>query len=137
MCSKCYEAIKSYRHCFSGVECNCHCGSSTYYAHKAMYDFMDDLTYKPGYNLNLRQSGIDYYLDVTMRTVDSVADTQSIGRLPEIKIGQTFALPPGFLDYWSAERFAQFIERSILDIERHELDEWLKLDGVHLRNPHP
>lgn len=56
-------------------------------------------------------------------------------RMPDqalIPVSAARYVPPGLTE----DHFLAWLRRVLMDLEAHELDEWLKLDGTVVNNPH-
>jgi hypothetical protein len=88
-------------------------------------------TYKPGcrFVVGQRYEGIDISLHA------KVPDALNPKTVIPVHIWRT-------LDRWQCLRFTdaevKFTVQSLVrEFELHEIDEWLKFDGEHVRDPHP
>jgi hypothetical protein len=53
-----------------------------------------------------------------------------------ITIGAIWDVPQGFLERADFDGFVRWVRKNLIDLEIHELDEWLKVDGVRRFDPH-
>ena len=89
------------------------------------------LTYKPGVTLEVR-AVYDGTPAVVFRISQMVPDVT--GREPEdIQVMLQEDLPPVCCQREAME----FIRHIIEVVEKHEIDEWFRLDGKHFTEPHP
>lgn len=99
-------------------------------------DVTHRVTYKPGWTVELQRPLPEYerhnlHLMVTASWPNSCGDTP-----PTIKTACARTVP---LQLWeSMDDTAQlrWIYMAVEDLERHEQDEWFKVDGVCVHNPH-
>lgn len=94
-------------------------------------------SYKPDHHLTLKRTpfGVGMYELIYTACVQDVTDPNHA----MIYVSKADVLPPLFHregDY-DAEYVHHIIDDMIERMERHERDEWLKFDGVHLRDPGP
>lgn len=89
-------------------------------------------TYKPGYTMTIvRELGSAPFLLVEFVTTDS-RQTDKQGR---IKFRR---MVPYYLGGVGMERqFGDWLQHQLVDLEVHELREWLRLDGEIRDDPHP
>lgn len=92
--------------------------------------FLSRITYKPGYRLNLEIDGITFLIRLVLVTAP-LRDVQG-GADITLRYSQTYD-PNLFLDEYMARRI---VGEFLLGWEIHERDEWFKLDGKQVRNPH-
>lgn len=102
------------------------------------------ITYKPGHTIDVRFRNSDGLgrqfqryewaeLRVSAELCDAVPETSPDEPTVPVTFSQTF--PPDFMD--SKERVILAVEDVIRRFERHEFDEWFRVDGVPVYNPHP
>lgn len=87
-------------------------------------------TYKPGFEISVRNEtyGVCIYMNEIVR--------DSSGEFPSRHKAQSQVVPFQILDLRQADRFFVFVRHSIHSFERHEVDEWIRVDGVARWNPH-
>lgn len=93
-----------------------------------LIDLLRRLTYKPEVRLVVH----DLDDHVSFQAVLVVEDTLNPPRIVEVDMGRTF-YPPVV----ERDEVLDVVRRMIHDLEKHEADEWLKLDGVAWCHPHP
>lgn len=91
-------------------------------------NLLSRVTHKPGSSISLQYDNVNYYLLFEVVVPDLLT-----GR-PR-KLSDTMILHSGV--YLEERDLAKIIERGFKSIEYHEVDEWLKIDGKHLNEPHP
>lgn len=101
------------------------------------------ITYKPGWRFNVASRYFDYQptrpwdidrviitITAPMPNLNGDGTTVDVISQKQIECLQLERMKDeDILDYW--------ITHCILDLEKHEMDEWLKFDGFHVREPHP
>ena len=98
------------------------------------------IQYKP--NFEITYSNTSHFdhdsITIKMWVPDSrdpnnhVPTTHSARKVPLIPVTATFVL-----EQWHGEQYAKGWLRSVLrQLEDHELDEWLRCDGVLMNDPH-
>ena len=110
-------------------------------------DLVEKLTYKPGWTITPRDShdftwemdGTRGYrvpailhIDLQHRAPDSTAPS-----MMPIRIVSGYAYDTASLRDMPKDFFLGDIRRQLHTLECHEVDEWLKLDGKHVVDPHP
>lgn len=93
------------------------------------------ITYKRGFQFNVErdQSRAICYIRLTAWvTPSNRPNTEEI-----IPIVQMSALDEYALSKMSMDSVLQFISHSLFSLEKHELNEWFKIDGKHVEDPHP
>lgn len=88
------------------------------------------VTYKPGYDIQVDYVGqglIEFSMSVM------VPDSDCPDKLIKVAIEQKFNV----FEVWDEDEVVECIKQLIWNFELHEMDEWLRLKGKRLRNPHP
>jgi hypothetical protein len=106
---------------------------------------IDRISYKPGTRITVwLQPEIDgrtplgnsrTYLSVEMTLPDSRAHPVKTACWPTIEIVTSEPVPIDFLE-WDEKSQLQFIFMVIQQLENHERDEWFKIDGELVNDPH-
>lgn len=97
---------------------------------RAVHAVLKRITYKPDWKITLRGRK----LTVAMPSYDAV------GRRRKVMAGTVRILPKAMLNAAARGKRARLINYVVALIhlrELHEIDEWLKVDGKHLVDPHP
>lgn len=89
------------------------------------------ITYKPGTRCDIGPA-YDYVL---IRITHSVLDACNAADPTPIPVANHLRLDS--LEHLTERHVLQFIESAYRSFEQHEVDEWLKLDGKHINDPHP
>jgi len=90
---------------------------------------VNSITYKPGYRIVAEQLDIDV---IRLTLLVEVPDSNDPSRNAHLKLIECFS-PFACRD----RRLLFVIVRSLLErFEMHEMDEWLKVDGVRVTEPH-
>ncbi|ORA23392.1 hypothetical protein [Mycobacterium aquaticum] len=84
------------------------------------------ITYKPGWEFTLYDTGGELQLAVVTPEVPC-----SRGG-PPIRVGAPTTIPPTR----TRTEFHAFVRAAIDTVESHEIDEWLKVDGHPMNDPH-
>lgn len=94
---------------------------------------VDRVTYKPDWQFLVRPASYEAaYLTVVHMEQDVEKPDE------EISVGSTKMVTGLGMEDLTDEQVIEFVVRPlIMDAEVHEIDEWLKLDRKHIRNPHP
>jgi hypothetical protein len=86
------------------------------------------ITYKPGYKISARQA-------------DSAVELRIEATLPDSCLGTSrrFELSQWLWPDWigGEGEALHIIAAHVREFELHEMDEWLKLDGAKVHDPHP
>lgn len=97
-------------------------------------DRLDRIKYKPGYAFNITRVSPDnsvyldmYMLDITAHVLDAANPTE------KIRLNFSAAFDPQDINL----PFEEFVLNQIKIMEMHEVNEWFKIDGFHLNEPHP
>jgi len=105
--------------------------------HNNGYEWLSKITYKPNWKFELEEDRntptrfMQNFLYLRITTHQPNADRS----LQSVLLTSSHALSPeAFMD---KSHFLMIVEHAIRDAEMHEVDEWLKFDGKHIRHPHP
>lgn len=94
-------------------------------------ELLSRITYRHGVTLSVRPSATTDQL--TFQVEVDTADTRDGSHIPRpIKIVHRTLIPPGVDEKY---RIA-FVRQCVQKMEIHESDEWLKLDGKMIYDPH-
>ena len=93
--------------------------------------FLARITYKPGSSLELVDEGSEFWVRMHRHLDDSTAPGKSI-HLHFAKALSVYDLP-----MWREFDLLQHVKDLCVYSERHEIAEWLKLDGKCIDEPHP
>lgn len=91
------------------------------------------VTYKPGWKLVLSPMD-DYQRWIEITTV---AEMTSLDGRGTTVLQRPMRYDAGCLRGSEEWLLRLLVVESIRWMEMHEMDEWLKLDGLHMRDPHP
>lgn len=113
--------------------------------------WLDIITYKPGWTFELKGYDLfgnayqDHYVGMLV-TKFKAPDTYGNRPGEMMEVQGNHLVPAWILDHQSADRlaeeqrakheFVKFVHRCIVEIEHHELDEWFKVGGRLVSNPH-
>lgn len=99
--------------------------------HVEFMSLISSMSYKPGYELGCKPNFSNTHLVLSMhyQTKDAVKEEQATVHL-ERKI------LPEVLNAMDHLKALQFIKSFIHDVEAHEADEWLKIRGRQIYDPH-
>jgi isopenicillin N synthase-like dioxygenase len=86
-------------------------------------------TYKPDYRFEIRTSADHIMLTVNFPVPDSCNPKTNV------RLNASQIIVPG--DIQDFEMLTMLIQMMVQGIEDHEMNEWLKIDGVHVIKPHP
>ena len=109
--------------------------------HRKLMTMLGKVTYKPNFSFSVEGSDDHLMVIISMTVADAVPDTP--GRMtlrgPNNTIPITKRCPiNGWGNAIFTERFfVEWLRDQIIELERHEINEWLQFDGKHLRDPHP
>lgn len=92
-------------------------------------DFIKLITYKPGFRL---EAAVDKGEAIIMTISTKAPDSKNPGH--EIVVAMSMRLM--FEEIKDEEQFKKRLRTFVLGFETHEMDEWLKIDGKHVRAPH-
>lgn len=95
-----------------------------------MERLLERITYKPGVRLSIWRSVHDERL--TLGIIAAVPSVDDPSRTIEIQ--STVSLPAWQL---GEAGILRKVRRLVKELENHEVDEWLRVDGVPVRDPHP
>lgn len=98
--------------------------------------FIDRITYKPGFSMIALRSSSDGYVSIRMSMMvpDALSKTPLNRLLPISTVKQ---IPEYSLAAITEEHLLHILKHTILSLERHEMDEFLRLDGACVTDPHP
>ena len=88
------------------------------------------ITYKPNFTIEFFEDHRHSYFIIKMDVPDSTIDEEIP---PTVKVQQWSVIPPYDL---TQDQFNDFVFREILRLERHEAQEWFKIDGKLWNDPH-
>lgn len=96
---------------------------------------LDRFTYRPGWTLAMEGrtafAGMwEGRLEVSFRPADSRDPSRTT------EVSANFQLPYYVLDNRDEGLFAEWLQRCLMEAERHESREWLRRDGVIYDDPH-
>lgn len=95
-------------------------------------DFLLHVTYKPGWKFS-----IENYEQLVISHMESCAVVK--GKKARIQCQSaipTEAIEDAF-QYGNFKTFVKFIQATIVKLELHEVDEFFKVNGRHVNDPHP
>lgn len=102
------------------------------------YDRINELlarfTYKPGFKAYAEHN--DFVCELVIEMQVPEARWRGIGPTPMTKVMGRRIPPPESLDYDMEDAFYEWLRREIRDLEWHELDEWFRVDGHLMFDPH-
>lgn len=105
---------------------------------KQAFAIVAAVTYKPGWRVTLEPDPFPGHV-VLRVSVDMVPAGMTVSppghNVVKVQVTGTQVLGP--LDQLTEERLLNEIQRQIQAMEMHEVDEWLKYKGKHVREPHP
>jgi hypothetical protein len=100
---------------------------------RAFVDFVKHMTYKPGYKFQAQMPvERDEVIVMAFATVPDVNDPT---RTTQVYQSRTF--PGRLIDSGGPEVWMAMLHSLVVDLELHEVDEWLKFGGARYRDPHP
>jgi hypothetical protein len=97
-------------------------------------------SYKPEWKFEVQESGpldgaaVHYWATAVLVMSMMVEDSYHPGQ--QIKIGRRQSVPIHVVERMDRRFFLEWIFRAIIDAERHEAQEWFKVDGVVFDDPH-
>ena len=104
-----------------------------------MIELLGHVTYKPGWRIELENSGWGLGIGVEIETQDS-----NHPGADKVVIHFNHPLPPWLIDAIEKEPPAKVfsallneVQLAIKEAELHEAAEWLRFDGVPVVDPHP
>jgi hypothetical protein len=108
-------------------------------AAEKLQSVIDNLTYKPGWRfwIKWRPTAIPHWPDdVILHMEFDAPDANEPERMTII--GRDMMLPQGLMQMidGASAGIIRWVMYSIKEMEIHEVDEWLRIDGVRLKNPH-
>jgi hypothetical protein len=102
--------------------------------------FLACFTYKPGWSFEVERKNsmlpysgpwVDLYLVIRMDVEDANHPGQNC------KVGARYLIPDYVIQAEGPERvFMEQVRRWIWEMERHEMDEWFRIDGAMPFDPH-
>lgn len=95
------------------------------------HEWLSRLSYKPTFKFHLRRAICTDHIE--LRITHLVDDVQNPDR-QKIHVSACHIVPVGTLQ--SFDEFKAWIRSLIMTLEIHELDEWLKFDGIQMNDPH-
>jgi len=99
------------------------------------YEWLSKITYKPGWKFELEEERTTHHLYNLMYFRLTTKQPSADGSVDHAFLCSTHGISPeAFMD---RDHFLMIVEHAIRDAEMHEVDEWLKYDGKHIRDPHP
>lgn len=100
-------------------------------------EFMARVTYKPNTRFTVgawcQENGPP--IGITLNMFMTVPDVDNPETTTELHCSQGFLL--GSMEHAGINIVQYVLNRVIETMENHERDEWLKIDGKHVRDPHP
>lgn len=93
-------------------------------------DLISHFTYKPGWEI---KALVDDWGGVIMSTVRTEPDANDPTQQAQVALARVFDPPPSI----TPEVVKTWVHALLVDAELHEVDEWLRLDGHRITNPHP
>jgi len=98
--------------------------------------FVDSIRYKPGWTFSVVNRDDKLYpsgqfLSIRVTTTDACGGKDKVCIVFERSFGEMLYRVP------SKDEWNQFVYRCIEELEKHEIAEWLKIDGQHVIDPHP
>lgn len=91
---------------------------------------LKSITYKPNIRFSIEPFPTNGF--PRFKLIASVEDSRDRRQLITITLEQSITE----LFVSSKDMFIQFVLHRIQQFERHEIDEWFKIDGKHLHEPH-
>ena len=108
-------------------------------AAQTLQEVIDSLTYKPGWRfwVKRRPTAIPAWPDDVILHMEFDAPDANDPEYQTI-IGRDLLLPQGlaYIIDGAQAGIKRWVEHSIKSMEMHEVDEWLRFDGVRLKDPH-
>lgn len=94
----------------------------------------EKLTYKKHYRLIFRENPWNFSYEMVFTYMAPDAD----GLVPmDQQIVGRYEIPIEQLKYLNRKAFLKLIHHNILQVELHEINEWLRIDGEFINDPHP
>lgn len=108
-------------------------------------EWLNRLSYKPGWKLTLERpipfcQYMTLYIQYNQPNVPETFRMKNfVGPIPLVSPFQSFITISFESEafYLSFEKFVLFIKREVINCETHEINEWLRIDGKFVTNPHP
>lgn len=93
-------------------------------------DIVAKFSYKPDWTIELRKGVMCPVL-----VIDRLVHDSDHPERPREEFRSTYGVPDSAMD--SEDVFIMYVREQVIDVELHECDEFLRIGGVRLRNPHP
>lgn len=107
-----------------------------YYNSAELDRWLERITYRPGVSMRIAHPEFlgeySYPVTPTLQLCADVENTYRPGQRIEI-IHQTL-IPQYVIE--TEQTFQAFVRQALINMEMHELDEWFKIDGVMVNDPH-
>lgn len=99
------------------------------------------ISYKPGWKINIQDyasatsiNGYDPYIYLILTMFQPNLDRPN----EQIKLQFSKTIDPYSISRMTDEQIVEYIISGLVrEAELHEMDEWLKYDGIHVKEPHP
>ena len=91
------------------------------------------LTYKPGWEIELVGGGV---AGLALRLAMQAPDSTTTEHRPIAVRGDDVPLDPHNLQLFDEKRFVDWVFNQIMRLERHEAQEWFRLRGELVDDPH-
>jgi hypothetical protein len=108
------------------------------------------IRYKPGWRMKLRRARdeslpphhfdpnpLPYHELAILFDAPDARNWEDLQRACPIPLVMRSHIHPRELAGMTEESLVQYLRHQIAVAEQHEADEWFRLDGVQIRNPHP
>ena len=107
-----------------------------------MTTLLEHLTYKPGYRFRFRArplpQGDDVELYVEADVPDSEKPTHTVpAHLRTVKLLHRHRWSHHEVAMFDRDQFLWTVRSFLVEMEVHEVDEWFRLDGAPVHEPHP
>lgn len=99
---------------------------------------LERVTYKPGWRIKVSRPtdrGLHNYWEPV--TIQAQYPTVDVNTLETIMLNLHHQIDIHTAEEVSEDILVDLISHIIKGFEMHEFDEWFKLDGKHVRDPHP
>lgn len=97
-------------------------------------EICDRLSYKPKARILAMRSRHDYsYLEIMVSGLTE--DALKPGIVAEPKLFHV--LSKAAIAEMNQDQFLTYVRKMLIDLETHEVDEWFKIDGFYVKDPHP
>jgi hypothetical protein len=104
-------------------------------------EHLKGITYKPGWAFEVcyrPNAGYPDFPETYLNIEAQVTDVYHTERTTTVNLRKNFNTNMFFDMLSSFElEFTNFVHRAIVELEMHEIDEWFKVHGRHVRDPHP